>query len=262
MFDSLYLKKGLSVLENIITVITSLMRYVFPIAALIVASTCAISLIRNRPRIHKMAQLTDKNNGSVIEINHWETSIGKSKANDIVLPLPTVSRFHAVIAKKRNEWIVTDTFSRNGVMVNGKKIDGRASLNDGDVIEIGEIPLVFQCVEALSGEMKKQIRTQAQSNSRIVAYAVLVDIKTHRPVYLKKKDVLIGREDGCDIQILSNTVSGRHARIHQTTRGWALSDLDSHNGTKLNGRYITQPQLIFDEDMITFGDKVFVFYEK
>ncbi|MDE6124093.1 MAG: FHA domain-containing protein, partial [Eubacterium sp.] len=49
---------------------------------------------------------------------------------------------------------------------------------------------------------------------------------------------------------------------HLTSRGWALSDLDSHNGTKLNGRYINQPQLIFDEDMITFGDRVFVFYEK
>ncbi len=90
----------------------------------------------------------------------------------------------------------------------------------------------------------------------------MVDTKTHKPVYLKKKDVLIGREDGSDIQLLSNTVSGRHARIHLTSRGWALSDLDSHNGTKLNGRYINQPQLIFDEDMITFGDKVFVFYEK
>ena len=243
-------------------IFTSLMRYVFPVAALIVAITCAVSLIRNRPRIHKMAQLTDKNNGSVIDINHWETSIGKSKANDIVLPIPTVSRFHAVIAKKRNEWIVTDTFSKNGILVNGEKIEGKAALNDGDVIEIGNIPLVFQCAEALTSETKKKIRSGAQNSGRIVAYAVLVDIRTHKPIYLKKKDVLIGREDGCDIQILSNTVSGRHARIHQTTRGWALSDLDSHNGTKLNGRYISQPQLIFDEDMITFGDKVFIFYEK
>ena len=240
----------------------SLMRFVFPIVAIIVVSTCVISLFRNRPRVHKMAQLTDKNNGSVIDINHWETSIGKSRANDIVLPVPTVSRFHAVIAKKRNEWIITDTFSKNGIIINGKKIEGKAALNDGDVIEIGSIPLVFQCAEALSSEVKKQIRNQAQGAQKVVAYAVLVDTKSHKPVYIKKKDVLIGREDYCDIQLLANTVSGQHARIHLTSRGWALSDLDSHNGTKLNGRYINQPQLIFDEDMITFGDRVFVFYEK
>lgn len=243
-------------------IFTSVMRYVLPISAFIIAAICVTSLFRNRPRVHKMAQLTDKNNGEVIDINHWETSIGKSKSNDIVLPMPTVSRFHAVIAKKRSEWIITDTFSKNGILVNGKRVEGKAALDDGDVIEIGSVPLVFQCAEALSSRTKKAIRSQAQGANKVVAYAVLVDAKTHRPVYIKKKDVLIGRGDGCDIQILNDTVSGEHARIHSTSRGWALSDLDSHNGTKLNGRYINQPQLIFDEDMITFGNKVFVFYEK
>lgn len=257
-----YFMERMFLLENIMMIFTTIMRYVLPITALIVVLTCVVSLFRNRPRIHKMAQLTDKNNGSVTDINHWETSIGKSRSNDIVLPVPTVSRFHAVIAKKRSEWMITDTFSKTGIRVNGKKVEGKAALNDGDVIEIGDIPLVFECAEALSSQTKKEIRNQARGTAKVVAYAVLVDTKTHKPVYIKKKDVLIGREDNCDIQLLSNTVSSKHARIHLTSRGWALSDLDSHNGTKLNGRYINQPQLIFDEDMITFGDKVFVFYEK
>ena len=59
-------------------IFTTIMRFVLPVVALIVVFTCVVSLFRNRPRIHKMAQLTDKNNGSVIDINHWETSIGKS----------------------------------------------------------------------------------------------------------------------------------------------------------------------------------------
>lgn len=99
-------------LENIMMIFTTVMRYLLPAAALIVVITCVVSLFRNRPRIHKMAQLTDKNNNAVIDINHWETSIGKSRSNDIVLPVPSVSRFHAVIAKKRSEWIITDTFSK------------------------------------------------------------------------------------------------------------------------------------------------------
>jgi pSer/pThr/pTyr-binding forkhead associated (FHA) protein len=246
--------------------IISIMRYVAPIAALVILLTCIISLFRNRPRIHKLAQLIDQNDGSIIEINHWETSIGKSKSNDIVLPFPAVSRFHAVIAKKRKDWVVTDTSSRTtGVLVNGKKIETRAVIENGDIITIGSIPLKFVCDEALSANSKKQIRNAAKqdtSKNKNVAYGVLVDIKTKRPVYLKSKDVLIGRGNDCDIQIMSDAVSSHHARIHQTSRGWALSDLDSHNGTKLNGRYINQPQLIFDEDMLTFGDKVFIFYEK
>lgn len=77
----------------------SAMRYVSPVAAVVILLVCIVSLFRNRPRIHTLAKLIDQNDGSEIEINHWETSIGKSKANDVVLPFPTVYRFHAVIAK-------------------------------------------------------------------------------------------------------------------------------------------------------------------
>lgn len=250
-------------MDNILNTIIPILRYALPIFALVVTLTCIVSLFRNRPRLHKMAQLIDKNNNSIIEIEHWETSIGKSKANDIVLPFPSVSRFHAVIAKKKRDWVVTDTFSKNGISVNGNKVEKSAVIEDGDLIEIGGVPLQFQCAEALSRETKENIRQQAgNKNGKIVAYAVLVDVKSHKPIYLKRKDVLIGRGDDCDIQIMSDAVSAKHARIHQTSKGFALSDLDSHNGTKLNGRYLTQPQLIFDEDTITFGDRVFVFYEK
>lgn len=257
--------KGVTGLDNINVFLTGTLRYILPILAVIIIAVCVISLFRNRPRLHKLAQLVDQNNGSIIDIDRWETSIGKSKSNDVVLPMPDISRFHAVIAKKRKDWIITDTFSKTGIEVNGEKVDGSMVITDGDIINIGSIPLKFLCAEALSNEMKTQMRTEAKEmnvQSNNIAYAVLVDVKTHRPVYLRSKDVLIGRGDECDIQIKLDTVSTEHARIHMTTHGWALSDLNSHNGTKLNGRFISQPQLIFDEDMVTFGDRVFIFYEK
>ena len=251
-------------MEGLNSFLTGVLRYVLPVLSVVILSTCVISLFRNRPRLHKLAQLVDQNNGKVIDIDRWETSIGKSKSNDIVFPMPNVSRYHAVIAKKRKEWVITDTFSKTGVEVNGEKIDTSCVISDGDIITIGEIPLKFLCAEALSAESKSQMRNEAnelKKNNKNIAYAVLVDVKTHRPVYLRSKDVLIGRGDECDIQIKIDTVSSQHARIHLTSHGWALSDLNSHNGTKLNGRYISQPQLIFVEDLVTFGDRVFIFYE-
>ena len=245
--------------------VISLMRYIAPIAAAFILLTCIVSLFRNRPRIHTLARLVDQNDGSVFEITHWETSIGKVKSNDIVLPLPSVSRFHAVIAKRKKDWVVFDTSARTvGVLVNGEQIENRRIIENGDILSIGTINLKFECNEALTPKSKKQIRQQVRQNASApsVAYAVLVDISTKRPVYIKKQDILIGRGADCDISLNSETVSSHHARIHRTSKGWALSDLDSHNGTKLNGRYINQPQLIFDEDMLTFGDKVFIFYEK
>lgn len=252
-------------MDTIISLLTGALRYILPVLAIIILAVCIVSLFRNRPRLHKMAQMVDQNNGSIIDIDRWETSIGKSKSNDIVLPAEGISRFHAVIAKKRKEWVITDTFSKTGVEVNGKKVDGKMVIEDGDIISIGSIDLKFLCAEAISAESRTQMRSAAPElaqNNANVAYAVLVDVKTHRPIYLRKKDVLIGRGNDSDIQIKLDTVSSEHARIHLTTRGWALSDLNSHNGTKLNGRFITQPQLIFDEDTVTFGDRVFVFYER
>ncbi len=263
--------------------IVSIMRYVSPAAAVIILFTCVISLFRNRPRVHTLARLVNQITGESIDIDHWETSLGRAKSNDIVLRNSGISKFHAVIAKKRRDWVVKNTtvyeptflsFLPDSitnfiqaktteavpVFVNGKEIDSRCVIENGDIIQLGEVPLKFECDEALSVQTRQQMRTAV--NNTNIAYGVLVDIKTRRPVYLKKTDVLIGRGNDCDIQIMSDTVSSNHARIHRTSRGWAVSDLDSHNGTKLNGRYIYQPQLIFDEDMLTFGDKVFIFYEK
>ena len=243
--------------------VISLMRYVAPIAAIFILSTCIISLFRNRPRIHTLARLVDVNDGTIFNITHWETSIGKAKPNDIVLPIEHVSRFHAVIAKRRKEWVVFDTSTRTlGVQVNGESIDYRETVKSGDIISIGTIEFRFECDEAMKPAPMQTNQPQKREKAPEVAFGVLVDINTKRPTYIKKQDVLIGRGSDCDIVIKSQAVSSHHARIHKTSKGWALSDLDSHNGTKLNGKFIDKPQLIFDEDMLTFGDKVCIFYEK
>lgn len=248
-------------MESLSVFITGVLRYFFPAMAFIILSRCIVSLFRNRPRVHKMAQLRDVQSGNVYDIDHWETSIGRSKSNDITLTQPTVSRFHAVVSKKKHDWVITDTFSKSGVYLNGKKIKNRAEIEDGDILLIGGVSFKFNCAEAISyksrEEMKKNVKKQ-----NVMAYGVLVDVATHKPVYIKKKDVLIGRSEYADIKIISDKVSAEHARIYQTSKGFAVCDLDSHNGTKLNGRFISQPRLIFDNDMLTFGDRVFVYYEK
>lgn len=243
---------------------SSALRYALPIFAIFIILTCVISLFRNRPRLHKLAQLINIKTNEVIDIDRWETSIGKSKSNDVVISDESISRFHAVIAKKQNEWVITDTFSKTGILINNEKIDGKCVIEDGDTISIGTSLFRFSCAEALSRDTKSKIRKDIyrETQNSNIAYAVLVDVITHRPIYLKKIDVLIGRSDDCDIQISLDTVSQHHARIHRTSKGFALTDLNSHNGTKLNGRFINQPQLIFDNDMITFGERVFIFYEK
>ncbi len=63
-------------------------------------------------------------------------------------------------------------------------------------------------------------------------------------------DLLLGREDTCDIAIPSRQVSRSHARISMTSKGILLEDLGSKNGTHRNGQIVTHPIILEDGDVI------------
>jgi pSer/pThr/pTyr-binding forkhead associated (FHA) protein len=68
--------------------------------------------------------------------------IGRSPAADIVLDDVSVSRRHAIVARRRERSVILDDRSRNGVLVNGKRV-GEAALQDGDTIVVGRVVLRF-----------------------------------------------------------------------------------------------------------------------
>ena len=58
-------------------------------------------------------------------------------------PDTSVSRRHAILARKGDEFILEDTESRNGTFVDGVPIIS-CTLRRGDLIEIGDSILVFE----------------------------------------------------------------------------------------------------------------------
>ncbi len=70
-------------------------------------------------------------------------SIGRSKRNDLVLADQWLSRHHAEIRKTNGSFSIADLESRNGTYVNGQRIDGTISLNNTDVITLGDQTLKF-----------------------------------------------------------------------------------------------------------------------
>lgn len=51
-------------------------------------------------------------------------------------------------------------------------------------------------------------------------------------------ELVVGRHHGCDVMLDEPTVSRRHARLVFRDGGWVLQDLDSTNGTLVNGARI------------------------
>ena len=70
-------------------------------------------------------------------------SIGRDPGNDLVLADAMVSRRHAVIECRGNQYFIRDCNSSNGSLVNGDKVSER-SLRDGDLVAIGTARLLFR----------------------------------------------------------------------------------------------------------------------
>lgn len=67
--------------------------------------------------------------------------------------------------------------------------------------------------------------------------------------------VSIGRSRGNDIRLEAPNASRHHADLVLYEDGWAIVDANSSAGTTLNGERITEPQLLFEGDVIGLGDE-------
>ncbi len=73
--------------------------------------------------------------------------IGRDAQNAIQLAAPEVSKQHAFIKRSADGWHLMDMNSRNGVLLNGKRVR-EATVRNGDRLSVGPYVLVFETVGA------------------------------------------------------------------------------------------------------------------
>ena len=94
------------------------------------------------------ASLVSKEPGELatIYLNEDLTVIGKLEtACDAVISLPTVSRIHAKIRKKEENYFLSDMNSRNGTSVNGRLLrpDEEYQLEPEDEVDFAQARYIF-----------------------------------------------------------------------------------------------------------------------
>jgi predicted component of type VI protein secretion system len=73
---------------------------------------------------------------------------------------------------------------------------------------------------------------------------------TERPPFTSDAtQVVIGRGDDCDLALVDPGVSARHASIEKTSAGYFIRDLDSANGTIVNGQPATRQRLATGDEI-------------
>lgn len=78
---------------------------------------------------------------------------------------------------------------------------------------------------------------------------------------LNKSEVTIGRDISNDFVINDAEVSRKHARLALEEDRYKIEDLDSTNGTYIDGQRLIGPHMLSVGEIIMFGDNVGVIFE-
>ncbi|MEM7028100.1 MAG: FHA domain-containing protein [Chloroflexota bacterium] len=76
---------------------------------------------------------------------------------------------------------------------------------------------------------------------------------------LPRENVIVGREETCDIIIQDAEASRRHTQIRWEGENYVLHDLGSTNGTFLNGIQLAEPTILNAGDTIGLGQTTLIF---
>jgi len=217
---------------------------------------------------------------------------GRDATCDVVVSGKDVSRRHAEIVQTPKGYLVVDS-STNGTFVNEVRVEGQRLLARADVIRIGDenfrfyadaapqaapnpkpgpaasaAPAVPQAPSSPppsppappvgAGERLKQ--TQHGTPAPVLANFLVRSgsLKGQRLV-VKTPLANIGRADYNDLVIPDESVSTAHAKLQRREGVWVLVDLDSTNGTFVDGERVKGEAPLSPGVTVRFGDIPLVF---
>ncbi|HUW08231.1 MAG TPA: FHA domain-containing protein [Anaerolineae bacterium] len=108
----------------------------------------AVPGVSRAPRVAKAGALlymeTGARAGTDYRLNVGSTAIGRASDSEVVLDDDTASRQHALIREDHGHFTLQDRGSLDGTYLNGEKIRGAVTLQDGDEIGLGNTVLRFK----------------------------------------------------------------------------------------------------------------------
>jgi pSer/pThr/pTyr-binding forkhead associated (FHA) protein len=203
--------------------------------------------------------------------------VGRDASCDIVIESTDVSRRHAVIANGPAGYVLEDT-SANGVFVNGVRSGAHHSLRRGDVVKIGPAEFRFSAGAPSPmdspppGAVHRLFDTAHGIPSMVPSFpmrptappplaTVLVRTGSLRGQRLPIRTpvINIGRADYNDLVFSEESVSASHAKLQRREEVWVLADLDSTNGTFVDGERVRGEVPLMPGSTVRFGDVAVLF---
>jgi pSer/pThr/pTyr-binding forkhead associated (FHA) protein len=210
--------------------------------------------------------------GAVFELREDEITIGRGSKNDIIIRDNEVSREHARLVRHGDSYELVDLNSSNGTFINGQRVVTRWMLRPGMILELGDTITIeieqFDPITIPTTPLKST--SEALSSAELLAqqagavlYRCLVitgGAAVETTYRLDGPQLTVGRDLANDIIIQEPEVSRFHMRLRQDGDGYLIEDLNSTNGTFVNGQRLTGPRLLRIDDTIALGMLVHLEY--
>ena len=203
-----------------------------------------------------------------------EITIGRAPGCLLRLDEATVSRLHAVILWKGSSWVIERKASFGAVRVNGEEVEN-APLQGGEEITIGKFSLRTQIESGAQRAAPRQApqpepvdsgvfqadddgRTRAINLSAVAMFRIDPGMANVAQYQLEKDLVVFGRASNCDVVLLEKKSSRKHFEVRKEGLTYYLKDLNSANGTYVNGKKITEVELV-PGDEVRVGETLLKF---
>ena len=186
-----------------------------------------------------MLQLAIKGRDDKVDLDEGRITVGREDANTIVLDDDGVSGYHAEIQCDYGGVYVVDLGSTNGTTVNGKRLDERRKLAAWDRLAFGSVE-----VEVVDTEGRRPTQTiSAVGEEEPPAEGGGWRLVGERGAFAISGRHVVGRDDGCDFTVPSDEMSRRHAEVELREGRLTVKDLESANGTFVNGERVRERAL-------------------
>lgn len=183
----------------------------------------------------RQVQTAESTAESPVETLRQPIQLGRSPECDIRVDAPMVSAFHARLTPLTSGgYRLEDLGSTNGTYVNSRENQiSTTTVGAEDVIFLGSYRLPLSRITSMLAR---------------VGGEQVISIPTDKAV------INIGRDDECDIVLQAPQVSRQHAELRRLPDGgFELRDLNSINGTYVNGQRIKSPVRLQPTDLISFA---------